>query len=404
MAIGPLSGYRVLDMANELGVYGTKLMADLGAEVIKIEPPTGDATRRLPPFFKDQVGAEYSLFYAYMNTNKQSITLNLDEPEGQALFRELVKQTDVVYETFEPGYLSERGIRYEQLQEMAPYLVWVAVTPFGQTGPHRDWKGSNLVGWATSGVLYMTGDLDRPPVVPGGSALLAYILAAINGAIGALLALRARTRQGRGQLVDISVQEAALGSAHENGLPVFLDDLLPRGRSGNRRLSTRPFGLYPTKDGYAAVLTQRPSHWDAYAEWVKEKTGVEGIVDSIWHSGRQRNQFQDLMDEWCESLTTQYNKQDLFEEAQRRGATITPVNTVADLVADPNMVARDYWTEVEHPALGLLRMAGAPYRLSETPWQAGRAPLLGEHNEAVYCGKLGLKPTELAALRAKGVV
>lgn len=402
MASEALSAYRVLDLAGEPGAYGTKLLADLGANVLKVEPPGGDATRNMPPFYKDQAGAERSLNFAYMNTNKRGITLNLDSPEGQILFRQLGKRADVVVEAFPAGHLAERGIGYQELSQANPGLVWVALTPFGQTGPRRDWKGSNLIAWAASGLLFSTGERDRPPVSPGGPLPLAYFFASLNAAAGALLALQARRRQGKGQFVDISLQEAAI--APELSVAAFLEDLIPRVRTGSNRPASSPNGLYPCKDGHVALVVTQPHHWDAFAAWMKEVIGNEAVMDPAFRERRYRIQVREALDEWAADLTRRYTKQALFEEGQRRGIPVTPVETVADISHDPHLEAVDYWAEMPHPALGPLRMPGAPYRFSKTPWQAGRPPLLGEHNEDIYCGELGISTDDLTALRSRGVI
>ncbi len=300
--------------------------------------------------------------------------------------------------------MDSRAIGYKELSQFNPGLVWVALTPFGQSGPKRDWKGSDLIGWAQSGVLYTTGFPDSAPVLPGGPTSLAYSFASINAAIGGLLALRARAQTGRGQLVDVSQQESTIATGTENGLPTFLDDMVPRLRNGNRRQNMRPFGLYRCKDGYVIVIIVSAAHWSVFAEWIREVAGIEAAADPLFRDYLHRRQHSDLVDEWTEALTMRYTKQDIFEAALKRGLVITPVNTMSDLVEDAQLQATNYWAEVSHPVLGNVKMAGAPYRLSETPWQPGRPPMLGEHNEAIYSGELGMSEADLTALRRNGVI
>ncbi|MER3407364.1 MAG: CoA transferase, partial [Nitrososphaera sp.] len=228
-----LEDYLVLDLTSDLAAYGTKLLADLGMRVIKVEPPGGDPGRRRPPLARTEAGLEESLDFAYLNTNKWSITLNLETALGRQIFGELAAQADVICETFERRELERLGIDFAELGCRNPRLVWVSVTPFGRSGPRRDWRGSDLIGWAASGLLFATGDPDRPPLLPGGPARLAYMLAGLNCAAAVLLTLRIRRLSGKGQAVDISLQEAAL--VPEVGVPAFLDDLLPRRRTGSRR-------------------------------------------------------------------------------------------------------------------------------------------------------------------------
>mgnify|MGYP001373235834 CR=1 FL=1 len=404
MAPAALSGYRVLDLSDQKGAYGGKLLADLGAEVIKIEAPAGDPVRLQPPFKDGLASRENSLYHAYMNANKQSVTLSLETADGRDLFRRMVGSADVVYECYPPGYLAERGIGYDDLRRVKPDIVWVAVTPYGQTGPRRDWAGSDLVGWAAGGVLNGVGDPDRAPAWPASVAQLGYLLAGVNAAAGVLLALRSRRVTGESQFVDISVQEAVAAITPEIGVPAFLDDLIPKERFGNRRRNVAPSGLYACKDGYVAVIIVSPAHWVALAQWIREKVGVEDVTHEVFETIQQRRETAELLEQWTEELTLQYTKQEFFVEGQRRGIAITPVNTVADLLQDPHLEARGYWTTVSHPILGEMRMPRHPYRLSQTPVTPGRAPLLGEHNRRMYMEELGLSQEMMDLLGANGVI
>ena len=390
---------RVLDLAGEPGLYATKLLADLGADVVRIDAP---AAARDPRSSLSRDASGNGL--VYFNTGKRSITLDLESPEGCTIFRRLTAGVDVVCETSPPGSLAERGIGYEEIAKLDPKIVWVSITPFGLSGPRRDWKGSNAVGWAVSGVPPATGDPDRAPLIPGGSLPLAYLLASLNAAVGALIALRARRRSGGGQLVDVSVHESVVAAACEVGVPGFLDDLIRRERYGPRRPVLAPSGLYRTTDGYGAVMIVSPAHWEALGRWIAEKTGIEAAVDPMFRDLMVRRENAELLDEWTEALTSQYSKQELFEEGQRRGISITPVNRIADVARDPQLRARGYWVEIEDPVLGRLVIPGAPYRLAKTPWRTSAAPLLGADNQAVYCTELGLAKEELDRLSASGVV
>ncbi len=392
----------ILDLTSDLAAYGPKLLADLGVRVIKVEPPGGDPGRRRPPLARTGAGLEESLDFAYLNSNKWGVTLNLETAAGRQLLAELAARADALCETFERRELERLGIGYEELSRRNPGLVWVSATPFGRSGPRRDWRGSDLIGWAGSGLLFATGDPDRPPLLPGGPARLAYMLAGLNCAAAVLLGLRARRLSGRGQEVEVSLQEAAL--VPEVGVPAFLDDLLPRRRTGSRRPASAPSGLYPCRDGYAAVVVTLPRQWDAFAAWVREELGIEAAGDPVFRDRYYRLQARELVDAWCEELTSRYTRQELFLEGQRRGVPVTPVNTVAELLGDPHLEARGYWHRVEHPVLGRLRMAGPPYRFSAQGWRPGRAPLLGEHNRQVYCGLLGMDPETVERLRLEGVI
>lgn len=375
-----LAGYRVLDLTDESGAYATKLLADLGADVVRVEPPEGSRLRRLPPLAEHVAAGDAGLGAAYFDTNKRSVVADLGTDAGRARLGRLAARADVVVETFPVGHLDRLGVGATACRAGNAGLVWVSITPFGLTGPRRAWRSSDLTTWALSGVLRTTGDRDRAPVTPGGPVRLSHLLASFNAAVGALVALRARRSTGRGQVVDISVLEAAMLSGIEVGVPYWIDDLVPRERQGNRRAAIRPWGLYPCADGWASVVIVVPEHWDALAAWIHERTGNETALEPVFRDVLTRVEVPEMIDEWTSELTVQYPKQELFAEAQRRGIPCTPVNTVADLADDPHLAARGFWVDVEHPVLGTTRMPGPPYRLSATPWRAGRAPLLGEHD------------------------
>jgi crotonobetainyl-CoA:carnitine CoA-transferase CaiB-like acyl-CoA transferase len=380
---GPLAGRRVVDLAGPSGAYATKLLGDLGAEVVMVEQPGGSFLRRLPPF-----EGESSLWFAYFGAGKRSVELDVNAPDDAARLRQLIATADVVVDTNAPGNLERFGISADALLAENPKLIWVSVTPFGRTGPHRDWVGSDLVAWAMSGCLHTTGFPETPPVIPGGPALLACHLASLNAAAGALLALRSRRRTGRGQLVEISIQEACLAVSPEVGAVVFLDDLRPRRRDGNRRANIRPWGLYPARDGWVGLVALQPAHWSALAKWIVEATGNEAAGDPAFDDVITRIGASEAVDLWTEDLTRRMDKADLFVEGQRRGIPITPVNTAADLSTDPHLEAVGYWESVDDPALGKLRVAGAPYRFSRAGWSTGPAPVLGADTEAILSALL----------------
>jgi len=290
---GPLAGIRIVELAGLPAAYGTMLLAGLGADVVKVEPPEGDPLRRLAPLDERAEAPENSLWFAYVSQGKRSVVVR---EEGE--LERLLAGADAVVDSSDPGV-------HDDLRARHPELVWVSITPYGLDGPHRNRRGSNLVGWASSGVLYVTGFPDRPPVAPGGAVQLAYQLTALHASGALLLALRARRLDPahRGQLVDISVQECCLSMAPETGLPLFLDDRVHRDRPGNRRAVTRPFGLYPCKDGHVSFLVLGPAHWHAMAAWIHETTGNEGILEEIFADIAVRAEAMEFIDEAVEELS-----------------------------------------------------------------------------------------------------
>jgi crotonobetainyl-CoA:carnitine CoA-transferase CaiB-like acyl-CoA transferase len=392
-----LAGRRVLEIADEKGVYCGKLFADMGADVVKIETPGGDATRDLPPFWKDTPHPERSLFFLYTNTNKRSVTLDLQRPEGQDLFRALAQTADVVIETLPPGRLDELGVGYAALSRQNPALVLTSITGFGQTGPYRDWKTADIVANALSGVMHVTGDADDPPVTLAGAQ--AYFMASTYAATSSAIALHHASTTGKGQHVDISVHEVMASVSHICGAGKYLDDgIVPR-RMGTGLFASVPSGTYPCTDGLVYLMINRPLHWQALARWIAEVTGNDAVKEAIFDGpSSNRQPYRDLLDVYISDLTSRFSVEQIYQEGQRRHIAFTPVNGAVAVVRDAHLAARQFFTEVDHPELGTLRHPGAPYKHTVTPWRIARpAPRIGEHNEEVYGGELGSRSTTTEA-------
>ena len=380
---GPLAGLRVIDFGGLNGAYGTMMLAGLGANVTIVEPPTGDRVRGFGPrsgLVPD--GPESAMWFAFLAQGKRSIVADLSLEADRERIRALLAQADVVIDGLGTGYLDGLGIGYEAAKTTNPGLVWVSITPFGLTGPRRNWKSSNLVAWASSGVLALTGFPQDAPVVPGGPSQLACHVTAMHSAVGALMALHARDCEsglGRGQLVDMSMQECCLALAPEAGVSLFLDDRIHRVRTGNRRALSRPWGLYRCQDGFVATIALQPVHWTNTAKWISEATGNDMFLDEAFHDLTMRAQIADIIDEWFAQLTLTSTKLALFAEGQRRNVPVTPLNTLADLRRDPHLRATGFFETVDHPVLGSYERPGPPMRTNRDWWSLGRAPLLGEH-------------------------
>jgi crotonobetainyl-CoA:carnitine CoA-transferase CaiB-like acyl-CoA transferase len=407
-----------LDLTRVIGWTCGKLLADLGADVIKIEPPGGDPGRRFGPFYHDTPHPEHSLSWFVAQTNKRSITLNLDSADGQALWLAVAQSADFILESCPPGFLDQRGIGFQQVSARNPRVVWVSITPFGQDGPYAQYRASDLVGMAMGGLMYVCGDADRAPVRV--RAAQAYLQAGVQAAVAALLAHHYRVRSGEGQFIDVSMQHAVSWTI----LPIrqYWDvNRLIVPRSG----TSRAFGdqlrriLFPCQDGHVAVMgVMNAREWGPMVEWLDSEGMAEDLTDASWailaeHAGADPLTQAALtaeelahVYEVLERFFLTHAKAELAAEAQRRRIVLFPIHTARDLLAHPQLLARGFFQALEHPELGAtLRYPGAPYRLSQTPWQLRRrAPLIGEDNEAIYGGELGISQAELAVLMAAGAI
>ena len=391
----PFEGVRVIDLSGLAGAYAGRLLASMGADVIKVEPPGGNPMRRMAPFVDGAPEPEASLWWAYLAMGSRSVVIDLDpagDPagdaggEGRARLAGLLAGADLVIDDHGPDVLDRMGLGYESTRAANPGVVWVSITPFGLTGPKRSWTSSNLVAWAASGVLYTVGFDDQPPVVPAGPAQMGLYATSLNAAIGAVLGLRGRRLLGHGQLIDLSLAETCLAFAPETGVPVFLDDRVHRVRSGNRRTLSRPFGIYPCSDGYVSILVLMPRHWEAMAAWIHEACDNEAVIDPVFADMAVRGQTMELIDSWVEELTMSMTLLEFFQEGQRRGIPITPVNTIGTLRTDPHLDAVGFWDSTDLPAGGTVPIPGAPFRANADWWRTGRAPRLGEHTDEVLTG------------------
>ena len=395
---------RVLELADETGVYCGKLLADMGADVVKIERPGGDATRNIPPFWHDTPDQNSSFFFLYMNANKRGVTLDITRPEGQEVFKRLAKAADIVVETFPPGYLDVLGLGYGTLREINPGLVLTSITGFGQTGPYKAFKSSDLVASALGGAMYVTGEEGDPPVTLAGSQ--AHVTASLFAAVSSLFALYRSAGCGEGQHVDVSVEEATVSATHICGVGKWLDDnIIPR-RRGTGLFASAPSGTYPCKDGLVYLMVNRPLHWRALAQWISEVTGNQEVLDPMFEGpSSNRQSYRDLLDVYVSDLTSRFTVDEVYHEGQRRHLAFTPVNTAAAVARDPHLAARNYFVEMEHRGAGKLRYPGAPYRHSATPWRIGRpAPTVGEHNEEIYGLELGISKATTRAFRESGII
>jgi benzylsuccinate CoA-transferase BbsE subunit len=394
-----LAGLRVLDLSGAALTYGGRMFADLGADVVLVEPPTGAPARQHPPLVATTAGDTVSAHFAFMAAGKRSLALDLDTDAGSELFARLVARSDVVFVPDDVDEQRARGLEPARLRAINERVVVAAVAAFGATGPRRHWLGSDLVGWATSGAMYGMGNPGRPPVAPGGG--LAQAAGALNAAVGTLLALRARTRTGSGQTVDISQQEAVMSVAMEAG-PLYALEGAQAVRVGPRRLGAH--GMFPVKDGNVEVVAFLPTQWDAMAQWISDELGVEEATADAFRAPGARFELREVIEAWVDELASRYTKQEFFVEAQRRRIPCGPINSAADVLADEQLAAVDAWVDVAHPECETVRLPRAPVRFDGEMTTVGAVPAVGEHTVELLRDVLGLSDAEIEHLVTDRVV
>jgi crotonobetainyl-CoA:carnitine CoA-transferase CaiB-like acyl-CoA transferase len=395
----PLTGYRVLDLAGPLGFHCTKLLADMGADVVKIERPGGDEARRIPPFKDDLPHPETSLYFLHFNTNKRGITLDIESPEGRAIFLELARNADVVLETFRPGRLDELGIGYQALSRQNPGLVYASITPFGQSGPWRDYQANDMAGLALGNLLYLAGEPGEPPLQPPGE--IAYGMASTYGAFGIAVGLYHRLESGQGQFVDVSMHECA---AHIAGyfIPNYGYTGAKPARASRKGEETDLYDPYPTKNGYARIFIIPVEQWRRLVEWMGRPPSISGPE---FEKMAYRRKHPDIVVGAIAEFCRRHTKEELYEEGQKRRIAVTPINTAGEFINSEQVKARGTFVDMEHPVIGRYAHFGPVPRFSESPGRISRtAPLVGEHNREIYCGELRMSKEDLVALRASGVI
>ncbi len=394
---GPLVGLRVMDIATVYAApFAASLLADFGADVLKVEMPgAGDSLRYLQPF-----EGEESLVWAALARNKRSVTLDLRKERGQELFLRLLADQDVLFENFRPGTLDRWGLGIERLREASPKLVVVRISGYGQTGPYRQKAGFGTPATAFSGYTYISGFPDRPPLSPQIS--LTDYVTGLFGALGAMTALYHRDALGgEAQEVDVALYES-LFRLLENLVTPYDRLGLVRERTGNMLGASVPAGTYCTGDGKWMVLT---TSTDRTFNRLAELMGREEMkTDPRYSTNRERverrHEVDAIVTEWFRSHTAA-EIQRLCDES---GVPVSPVNSIADIFADPQFAARDMLVEVEHPTLGKIKVPGIVPKFTDTPGSLRHTgPTLGQHNLEVY-GALGLTDDEIAKLGKEGVI
>ncbi|MBN1188136.1 MAG: CoA transferase [Dehalococcoidales bacterium] len=408
-----LSGYRALDLTDDKGVFCGKILADMGVDTIKVEKPGGDPMRLFSPFYHDIPDPEKSLFWFAFNSNKRSVTLNLEDPRGQEIFKKLAQTADFVIESFPPGYLAGLGLDYTSLARTNPRLIMTSITPFGQSGPYASLKGSDLVTQALGVLLWQTGDTDRAPVRT--TLPQAYMHAGADAAEGTMMAHYYRGQTGEGQQVDVSIMESVLWVGGR-ALPYWDCAKVELKRSGRYwdRMGRRFPAIWECKDGYVGFLIQGSVAGDKTNESLTEWMDIEAMAprymkERDWQKWDWDKITQSDLDCLVESIGyffKTHTTRELEEGAAQRGIMLNKVCNVADTLASEQLQARDFWVNLEHAELrDNLVYTGAFAKFSLTPLRIHRrAPLIGEHNEEIYVKEFGLSLSQVSDLKTGGII
>jgi benzylsuccinate CoA-transferase BbsE subunit len=406
---GPLAGLRVLELADETGQFCGKLLGDLGADVVKIEPPGGEGSRRVGPFLDDIPHPERSLSFWYYNTSKRGITLNLATADGRALFERLAAASDVILETFRPGFLASLALDHETLCNQNPRLIMCSLTPFGQTGPWRDYLSSDLLHMAAGGEMASSGydEADvpsAPPIAPGGGN--AWHMGCHFAYMAIMAALVHRTVSGLGQYIDVSIHDAcALTTEAAIANYVYRGEVVRRQTGRHHAAGATPRTQFRAKDGtYVCALIGGRLN----PRFVGE---LADLLDSYGMAGDLKDpKYQDqafitentshIIDDLIANFIASLPAEEVYHAAQERGFTWGAVRAPEVLLDDAHLHDRGFWKQVEHKELGRSFVyPGEPAIYNGSPWQiSARAPLIGEHNAEIFCDELGLSRGELLVL------
>jgi crotonobetainyl-CoA:carnitine CoA-transferase CaiB-like acyl-CoA transferase len=403
MQSGALSHLRVLDLSRVLaGPWATQLLADLGADVIKIERPgEGDESRSWgPPWLSTPEGKETreSAYFACTNRGKRSVTVDLSRPEGQSLVRRLAERSDVLFENFKVGALARLGLGYEQLAAANPRLVYCSITGFGQTGPYRNRPGYDFLVQGMGGLMSVTGEPDGPPLKVG--VALTDVFTGMYAATATLAALAHRERSGRGQYVDLAlldVQVATLANQAES----YLVTGRPPRRMGNAHPSIVPYQAFATRDGHVVVAVGN----DAQFERLCEVAGRPELAhDPRFATNAARVTNRGALVPLLATILAERPSHEWIAALEAAGVPCGPINDLAQVFEDEQVRARGLRVEVPHPLAGRVPVVASPMRLSATPPQHGAPPILGQHTREVLADVLGMRDAEIEALRRDGVV
>lgn len=411
-----LSQYRCLDLCSEQGFFAGKLLGDMGADVIKIEKPGGDPSRKIGPFIHQEPHPEKSLYWLAFNVNKRGITLNIEIPEGQDVFQKLVLTSDMVMESFPLGYLDQLGLGYNDLKRLNPKIILTSITPFGQNGPYRNYKTSDLVSMSMGGITWLIGDPDRPPVTVGFPQ--AFLFAGTYAAIATLIALYHMEVSGEGQHIDVSIQQS-LVPVTLNTIPHWTLNKNLVKRAGNRRSGLTSGAAqrqtWQCKDGFVTLTIYGGARGSrinsALVQWMDEEgMATDYLKKKDWTSfdlAKVAPEDWEIIEGPIAQFFLRHTREELYQEAVKRGVMLFPVYEFKDLLLDQQLKERGFWIKVNAGIPGAENMVypGAFAQCSETPVKIGRpAPRIGEHNLEIYQDEMGISGERLHNFKQTNVI
>ena len=405
---GLLEGVKVLDLTHYIaGPYCTKLLSGLGADVVKVEHPTrGDGIRWLgpfasgnseipssPSFVKTEMPPEDGAWFLYLNTAKQSLALDLQSPEGKRVLLDMAAKADILVENFAPSGMDNLGLSYPEIREINPALVMTSISNFGQTGPYRDWKASELNLYALGGLMNITGEPEQEPLKEGMP--LAQLGAGQNAFAATMAALMYAEETGEGQQIDLSIAEYATNIL-ENALMQYSYSGQEYNRVGNRGYGRAAWGIYPCQDGHVGIIAGPDHRWPEVARIMNR----EELSDPRFVSRSGRLENADEVDAYMLPFLIENNKLDIFKSGQESGLGFSFVATMKDILEMEQLLDRDYFVELNHPVAGNLTYPGAPIMPEESvdAWVFKRAPMLGEHTKSVLDSWLGYTDKQVSEL------
>ena len=400
---GALTGLKVLEYSEFVsGPYCGKMLADLGAEVIKVEKPgLGDRARSWGPFPDDIPHPEKSGLFLFLNSNKSGITLNVESGLGPRIFRQLVEWADVLVESYPAGEMERHDLDYESLAGLNPSLIMTSISPFGRTGPYRDYRGCDLISSHASSEAFgnpAEGVDDMEKYGPlKGPMHAADFMTGLTAALCTMSAVISLQANGTGRHIDLSAQEALSSVVRQELAFCMCEGLRPTRQKGRKR---RGGILYPCKDGYVCIWAG--PHWEKLVKMIGNPDWAQ--VD-LFKDPASRSEHSEDINRLVELWTMEHTADEIDRAGIAHGVPVSPVRSVKELVADEQLAFRDFFVEIDHPEAGKLKYPGAPYKLSATPWEIRRhAPLLGEHNEEVYCRMLDYGKQDLVRMRQAGII